>query len=104
MSDFYKNLIPIASLTDCDHEPIHIPGAIQPHGYLLAFRLEADVSQSKALQISENFLVDAHIETKKIRSLKLDDLFTPDSIDRLKSQISELIPESKKPFSMRPSI
>jgi light-regulated signal transduction histidine kinase (bacteriophytochrome) len=24
-------------LTDCDREPIHIPGAIQPHGFLLAF-------------------------------------------------------------------
>lgn len=26
-------------LTSCDKEPIHIPGAIQPHGCLLAFRL-----------------------------------------------------------------
>jgi light-regulated signal transduction histidine kinase (bacteriophytochrome) len=24
-------------LTDCDREPIHIPGKIQPHGFLLAF-------------------------------------------------------------------
>ncbi|MDO1559182.1 histidine kinase dimerization/phosphoacceptor domain -containing protein [Brevundimonas sp. 2R-24] len=24
-------------LTDCDREPIHVPGAIQPHGVLLAF-------------------------------------------------------------------
>ncbi|WP_296519023.1 ATP-binding protein [Rhodopseudomonas sp.] len=24
-------------LTECDREPIHIPGKIQPHGYLLAF-------------------------------------------------------------------
>jgi two-component system, chemotaxis family, sensor kinase Cph1 len=22
-------------LTDCDREPIHVPGAIQPHGVLL---------------------------------------------------------------------
>ncbi|GAB2768856.1 ATP-binding protein [Rhabdobacter roseus] len=26
----------VATITDCDQEPIHIPGSIQPHGYLLA--------------------------------------------------------------------
>ena len=25
-------------LTNCDREPIHLPGAIQPHGVLLALR------------------------------------------------------------------
>lgn len=28
-------------LTNCDREPIHIPGAIQPHGVLLACRGDA---------------------------------------------------------------
>ncbi|PPQ33885.1 phytochrome family protein [Rhodopila globiformis] len=28
------------SLAGCDQEPIHIPGAIQPHGAVLAARLE----------------------------------------------------------------
>jgi light-regulated signal transduction histidine kinase (bacteriophytochrome) len=27
-----------ANLTNCDEEPIHIPGSIQPHGVLLALR------------------------------------------------------------------
>ncbi|MBU1820667.1 MAG: GAF domain-containing protein, partial [Bacteroidetes bacterium] len=26
----------VATITDCDQEPIHIPGSIQPHGYVLA--------------------------------------------------------------------
>lgn len=26
----------IVTLTNCEHEPIHIPGSIQPHGFLLA--------------------------------------------------------------------
>lgn len=26
----------IVNLTNCEHEPIHIPGSIQPHGFLLA--------------------------------------------------------------------
>jgi two-component system, chemotaxis family, sensor kinase Cph1 len=26
----------VATITDCDQEPIHIPGSIQPHGFLIA--------------------------------------------------------------------
>ena len=37
-------------LTNCDREPIHIPGAIQPHGVLLALQ-EPDLT---ILQVSEN--------------------------------------------------
>ena len=29
-------------LTTCDREPIHIPGSIQPHGYLLVPPAGAD--------------------------------------------------------------
>ena len=32
-----------ADLTNCDREPIHIPGSIQPHGVLLAATLETGV-------------------------------------------------------------
>lgn len=28
---------PVADLSNCDQEPIHVPGSIQPHGALLAF-------------------------------------------------------------------
>jgi light-regulated signal transduction histidine kinase (bacteriophytochrome) len=37
-------------LSNCDREPIHIPGSIQPHGFLLA----VDVSFDKVLRASEN--------------------------------------------------
>ncbi|OYU80775.1 MAG: histidine kinase [Flavobacterium sp. BFFFF1] len=30
----------IVNLTNCEHEPIHIPGSIQPHGFLLAIGQE----------------------------------------------------------------
>ena len=39
-----------ADLTDCDKEPIHIPGAVQPHGVLLVLREPALV----IAQASEN--------------------------------------------------
>lgn len=28
----------VVNLTNCEHEPIHIPGSIQPHGFLLAVK------------------------------------------------------------------
>ena len=31
------------TLNDCDREPIHIPGSIQPHGALLAYARESGV-------------------------------------------------------------
>jgi two-component system, chemotaxis family, sensor kinase Cph1 len=38
----------IADLTNCDREPIHIPGSIQPHGVLIVL----DPSSLKAIQIA----------------------------------------------------
>ncbi len=40
----------IADLTNCDKEPIHVPGAIQPHGVLLVLREPA----LTICQVSEN--------------------------------------------------
>lgn len=45
-------------LTDCDREPIHIPGKIQAHGFLLALRV-ADFTIS---HISEN--ISPYIDTR----------------------------------------
>jgi light-regulated signal transduction histidine kinase (bacteriophytochrome) len=30
----------LVNLTNCDHEPIHIPGSIQPHGFLLGISVD----------------------------------------------------------------
>lgn len=32
----------IVNLTNCEHEPIHIPGSIQPHGFLLGLDMDSD--------------------------------------------------------------
>ncbi|MDB4931158.1 MAG: phytochrome sensor signal transduction histidine kinase, partial [Myxococcaceae bacterium] len=42
-------------LTNCDREPIHIPGAIQPHGLLFALVEPA----LRVAQVSAN--VDGHL-------------------------------------------
>lgn len=48
VSEFVSPHTPI-DLTNCDREPIHIPGAIQPHGVLLAVReLDQQIMQASA--------------------------------------------------------
>lgn len=46
---------PTIDLSNCEREPIHIPGAIQPHGVLLVL----DESASSVAQASEN--IEAHL-------------------------------------------
>ena len=43
--------IAVVDLNDCDREPIHIPGAIQPFGVLLALDEQMNVAQ-----VSENVI------------------------------------------------
>lgn len=42
--------VPVPDVSECDVEPIHIPGTIQPHGVLLAL----DPQSFEILQVSAN--------------------------------------------------
>ena len=33
----------LVTLTNCEHEPIHIPGKIQPHGFLIGLTSEGKI-------------------------------------------------------------
>jgi two-component system, chemotaxis family, sensor kinase Cph1 len=48
----FKNLVNTESvtITNCEDEPIHIPGSIQPHGFLLGVKKET----LKIIYCSEN--------------------------------------------------
>ncbi|MBK1990675.1 GAF domain-containing protein [Sphaerospermopsis aphanizomenoides BCCUSP55] len=66
-------------LTNCDREPIHIPGLIQPHGALLV--LQADTFQ--IIQVSSN--------TLEILDVPPDQLLGTSLLDLLDSKQIELI-------------
>src|SRR6188508_1352460 len=56
----------IVTLTNCDLEPIHIPGSIQPHGFLLAFKNDLTVDFCSAnvesfLQLKPEQILTRHI-------------------------------------------
>nr|WP_075292332.1 HWE histidine kinase domain-containing protein [Pararhizobium arenae] len=50
-------------LTNCDQEPIHIPGSIQPYGALLAFDINLSVLQRHSVNASEMLRLQISNET-----------------------------------------
>jgi light-regulated signal transduction histidine kinase (bacteriophytochrome) len=66
-------------LTDCDREPIHIPGSIQPHGVLLA----VDPETLAVVQIAGDCRRFFHIDPKDLIGRSLRAWIGPAPIERL---------------------
>lgn len=60
-------------LTNCDREPIHIPGAIQPYGFLLCL----DPGTRRVVQASENTTALLGIAAEELLGAGLDRLLAP---------------------------
>lgn len=72
-------------LSNCDREPIHIPGKIQPHGILLVLQ----DPQLKILQVSQNTEQFFGIAAESLLGQDLDILFIRQEIDLLYHCISQ---------------
>ncbi len=68
-------------LTNCDREPIHIPGSIQPHGILLVL-VEPDLT---IVQVSANTLAFLERHPRDLLGRPLSILFDPVQIDDLRN-------------------
>ena len=71
-------------LTNCDREPIHIPGSIQPHGTLLAL-LEPML---RPVSVSANITAFAGMSPEAALTSPLRDWLTPDSLNRLETALA----------------
>src|SRR4051812_27269059 len=60
-------------ITTCDREPIHIPGAIQPHGFLVAL----DAATWAVRYASENLGDYLRLEATAALGRPVEELFTP---------------------------
>ena len=87
-------------LTNCDREPIHIPGQIQPHGVLLVFQ-DIDL---KILQVSENTIKFLGIEARSLPGKKLNDIFVDADIELITQVISEVDTDYFNPFEIHTKI
>ncbi len=72
-------------LTSCDREPIHIPGAIQPQGVLLA----VDVADLTIAQVSANCEQWLRQPPEQLIGRALDALLAPDSRTLLRECLAE---------------
>lgn len=84
-------------LSNCDREPIHIPGAIQPHGVLLAF----DPASLRLAYVSENFGSLAGTAAAELIGRSVDELVNGDSTAVLRDAASRAIPGFTAPVSVR---
>jgi light-regulated signal transduction histidine kinase (bacteriophytochrome) len=75
----------LVDLTDCDREPIHIPGMIQPYGVLLALS-EPDLIVA---QVSENVGDHLPLGIEDILDQPLSSIIDPVSVDELREALRE---------------
>jgi two-component system, chemotaxis family, sensor kinase Cph1 len=91
-----KNLVPdhVVTITNCESEPIHIPGSIQPYGFLLAVKME-DYSIAFASKNCETYFQLPLIE---ILGKNLNLFFDPEEINTFIAQYKFDGSEMERPF------
>ncbi len=77
---------PPIDLSECEREPIHIPGSVQPHGVLLALS-PADMTVSQVSQNSEKFL---GLPPEAILGRSLFDLFRAEGRASLEAAVKDI--------------
>ncbi|EJM99802.1 ATP-binding protein [Herbaspirillum sp. YR522] len=74
-----------ALLSNCDREPIHLPGSVQPHGALLVLRAVDRV----ILHVSENFAAPSGQRAADLVGQPLGQAFTPAAAAWLEARLSD---------------
>jgi light-regulated signal transduction histidine kinase (bacteriophytochrome) len=87
----------VADLSQCDREPIHIPGSIQPQGWLLAL----DDPGLVVLQVSRNVEDFLEIEAESLVGQPVEPILGPDLMRKLRQVIDGGLPEGPPLFLAR---
>lgn len=83
----------LKAIDRCAEEPIHIPGSIQPHGFLLA----VDEPQLRIQQASENVSHWLGIDAQALLGKPLSSLF---DIERIDAGLAALAEDDQNPFHL----
>ncbi len=70
-----------ADITNCDREPIHIPGSVQPHGALLV----ADPKDLQIIQVAGDTPRILGAKPIELLTTNLSDCFPPDRVSQLRT-------------------
>ncbi len=74
-------------LSNCDREPIHLTGSVQPFGFLLAL----DAESWRITRASENVVDWLGIEAGNLFGRPLKEIFTPGAVDLIRGQLQSAI-------------
>ncbi|WP_213806836.1 GAF domain-containing protein [Granulicella sp. dw_53] len=91
MSDF------IVNLDNCAREPIHIPGAIQPHGVMFVLN-EPDLS---ILQVSNNTEYFIGLSPNQLLEKGLESFLLPAQVDRVRFALNTSDPTENNPVDLQ---
>lgn len=83
-----------ANILNCESEAIHIPGTIQPHGFLITVK-ESDYTVAYCSENCVEFLNKTHIE---LLGKKLDTIFSEGDIKNIEQQFKEFSDDLLRPF------
>ncbi|MFA9213197.1 MAG: ATP-binding protein [Candidatus Methylacidiphilales bacterium] len=83
-----------ATILNCESEAIHIPGTIQPHGFLLAVT-ERDYTVAFCSENCVDFLNKTHIE---LLGKKLETIFSKADVENIEQQFKEFSADLLRPF------
>lgn len=72
------------AIESCDKEPIHIPGSIQPHGFMIILNNAYTI-----IKVSQNFAEFLHKNPRKLIGTPLSEFVSEEKITELKSLTSE---------------
>lgn len=84
----------LANLLNCESEAIHVPGSIQPHGFLLAVT-ERNYNVTFCSENCVDFLNKTHNE---LLGKKLDTIFSKADIENIQQQFKEFSDNLVRPF------
>jgi two-component system, chemotaxis family, sensor kinase Cph1 len=84
-------------LSACDREPIHVPGAIQPHGVLLSLR-EPDL---QVLQVSDNTAAHLDLPPDAVLRERLTGVLDASSVETVLTALASGRPSDHNPLALR---
>lgn len=92
-----SELVAVVNLDNCAREPIHIPGAIQPHGLLFVLR-EPELT---IVQLSENVSDFLDIPEHQLLDHDLSSFLSPEQRQRVQFALDSVDPRDNNPVDLR---
>lgn len=87
----------VVDLDNCAREPIHLAGAIQPHGLLFILR----EPELKIVQVSENVSLFLGISSDRLLGQDLSSFLSPEQVEKVRFALASVDPRDNNPVELQ---